>query len=56
MEQQVNDTIIRLATRHNRETLSVFLPESGQPASRPFDRAFLTQQLNLPQTPNGVQV
>jgi hypothetical protein len=24
-----------------RDTLSVFLPESGQPAVRPFDRTFL---------------
>jgi len=26
-----------------RETLSVFIPESGQPAARPFDRAFLVR-------------
>ncbi|GBF89148.1 flagellar basal body specific protein [Raphidocelis subcapitata] len=39
-----------------RETLSVFLPESGQPTARPFDRAFLAQQLNLQETPNTAQV
>lgn len=26
-----------------RETLSVFLPEAGQPAVRPFDRQFLVR-------------
>ncbi|KAI8476429.1 MAG: hypothetical protein J3K34DRAFT_463999 [Monoraphidium minutum] len=39
-----------------RETLSVFIPGSGQPANRPFDRGFLSQQLAIPQTPNGAQV
>ncbi|KIZ07015.1 hypothetical protein MNEG_0942 [Monoraphidium neglectum] len=39
-----------------RETLSVFLPESGQPASRPFDRSFLSQQLNLAHTPHSAKV
>jgi len=36
-----------------RDTLSVFLPEAGQPAVRPFDRAFLEQQLKVAATPNA---
>lgn len=39
-----------------RDTLSVFLPESGQPQTRPFDRDFLVQQLNVLETSNSQQV
>lgn len=28
-------------------SLSVFLPESGQPEKQPFDRAFITKKLNV---------
>lgn len=44
------------STHDPRETVSVFLPESGQLPARPFDRAFLSQQLGLPQAPNSAQV
>ncbi|KAG2424264.1 hypothetical protein HXX76_014644 [Chlamydomonas incerta] len=39
-----------------RGTVSVFLPESGQPAVRPFDRAFLASHLNVPEGPNSAQL
>ncbi|KAG2496420.1 hypothetical protein HYH03_005646 [Edaphochlamys debaryana] len=39
-----------------RGTVSVFLPESGQPAVRPFDRAFLVSHLNVPEGPNSAQL
>ncbi|EFJ41306.1 flagellar/basal body specific protein, partial [Volvox carteri f. nagariensis] len=39
-----------------RGTVAVFLPESGQPAVRPFDRAFLASHLNVPEGPNSAQL
>lgn len=30
-----------------QHTLAVFLPESGQPASSPFDRSYITKQLKI---------
>ncbi|GIL69291.1 hypothetical protein Vretimale_12554 [Volvox reticuliferus] len=39
-----------------RGTVSVFLPESGQPTVRPFDRTFLASHLNVPEGPNSVQL
>uniref|UniRef100_A0A383WB26 Centrosomal protein 20 n=1 Tax=Tetradesmus obliquus TaxID=3088 RepID=A0A383WB26_TETOB len=39
-----------------RDTLSVFLPESGQPQTRPFDREFLAQHLNINETQSTEQV
>eukprot|EP00798_Chlamydomonas_sp_ICE-L_P005240 gene5240-18471_t len=39
-----------------RETLSVFLPETGQPLSRPFERSFLAEHLNLIEGPNSKQL
>ncbi|GFR50027.1 hypothetical protein Agub_g12177 [Astrephomene gubernaculifera] len=39
-----------------RGTLSVFLPESGQPEVRPFERSFLASHLNVPEGPNSVQL
>ncbi|PNH02066.1 LisH domain-containing protein FOPNL [Tetrabaena socialis] len=39
-----------------RGTASVFLPESGQPGVRPFDRAFLASHLNIPEGPNSAQL
>lgn len=38
------------------DTLSVFLPETGQPQTRPFDRDFLLQQLGVSETPHTEQV
>lgn len=39
-----------------RDTLSVFVPETGQPRTRPFDRDFLVQQLGMTDTPSTQQV
>ncbi|KAF6260923.1 hypothetical protein COO60DRAFT_828392 [Scenedesmus sp. NREL 46B-D3] len=39
-----------------RDTLSVFLPESGQPQTRPFDREFLAQHLQINETQSTEQV
>mmetsp|Transcript_20826 Transcript_20826/g.45556 ORF Transcript_20826/g.45556 Transcript_20826/m.45556 type:complete len:147 (+) Transcript_20826:87-527(+) len=39
-----------------RETLSVFLPESGQPQIRPFDRSFLAEHLNVVEGSNSQQL
>eukprot|EP00878_Enallax_costatus_P029873 GHUV01032439.1.p1 GENE.GHUV01032439.1~~GHUV01032439.1.p1 ORF type:complete len:107 (+),score=24.98 GHUV01032439.1:584-904(+) len=39
-----------------KDTLSVFLPESGQPQTRPFDRDFLVQQLGVKETSTTQQV
>jgi FOP N terminal dimerisation domain len=39
-----------------RDTLSVFIPETGQPQQRPFDRTFLSQQLRISETPSTQQV
>lgn len=39
-----------------RDTLSVFIPESGQPAVRPFDRDFLAKKLRVQETPQSQQV
>ncbi|GLC44650.1 hypothetical protein PLESTB_001329600 [Pleodorina starrii] len=39
-----------------RGTVSVFIPESGQPPVRPFDRAFMASHLRLPEGPNSTQL
>eukprot|EP00877_Chromochloris_zofingiensis_P015220 jgi/Chrzof1/9952/Cz04g21260.t1 len=39
-----------------RDTLSVFLPESGQPAVRPFDRSFMAHQLHTVDGSNSSKV
>ncbi|KAG1666293.1 hypothetical protein FOA52_004774 [Chlamydomonas sp. UWO 241] len=54
----INELIREYLTFNNyRETLSVFVPETGQPAMKPFDRSFLTQHLNMPlDGPNSKQL
>lgn len=39
-----------------RHSLSVFLPETGQPLQPPFERAFLAQQLNVPDNEHSVKI
>ncbi|KAF8072756.1 hypothetical protein HT031_000416 [Scenedesmus sp. PABB004] len=39
-----------------RDTLSVFIPESGQPAARPFNREFLARHLCIADAPHTQQV
>eukprot|EP00879_Flechtneria_rotunda_P013372 GHRR01013962.1.p1 GENE.GHRR01013962.1~~GHRR01013962.1.p1 ORF type:complete len:150 (+),score=47.45 GHRR01013962.1:1036-1485(+) len=39
-----------------RDTLSVFIPETGQPHTRPFGRDFLVKQLNAMETHNTKQL
>eukprot|EP00775_Hariotina_reticulata_P003657 gene3657-3918_t len=39
-----------------RDTLSVFIPETGQPVARPFDRNFLVQHLHVSETARTQQV
>lgn len=34
----------------------MFIPESGQPVARPFDRAYLARHLNANDGPNACQV
>jgi hypothetical protein len=36
-----------------RESLSIFIPESGQPEVRPFDRSFLSNHLNMSEGQNA---
>ena len=45
-----------LEFNHYRHTLSVFVPESGQPEQPPFDREFMGHQLNVPETEETVRI
>jgi lisH domain-containing protein FOPNL len=48
-ENLIINELIReyLAFNGYQHTLSVFLPESGQPQSPPFDRSYITKQLKV---------
>mmetsp|Transcript_22822 Transcript_22822/g.63097 ORF Transcript_22822/g.63097 Transcript_22822/m.63097 type:complete len:124 (-) Transcript_22822:535-906(-) len=39
-----------------RESLSVFLPETGQPQLRPFDRSMMAESLQINEGPNSRQL
>lgn len=43
-------------TRGYRSTLSVMLPESGQPETPPFDRDFLARELRIRENDNSKKV
>ncbi|TYZ59459.1 hypothetical protein PybrP1_002455 [[Pythium] brassicae (nom. inval.)] len=49
-ENLVINELVREYLEYNgyRHALSVFLPESGQPAEKPFSREFLSQELGDP--------
>ncbi|KAG1710714.1 Centrosomal protein 20 [Phytophthora capsici] len=48
-ENLIINELIREYFEYNgyRHALSVFLPESGQPVEKPFDRQFLSSELNV---------
>ena len=46
----------RLRSPNYRSTLSVLLPESGQPEAPPFDRDFLARELNVRESENSKKV
>jgi len=53
----VNELIREYLIFHGlTESLSVFLPETGHPQTRPFDRSFLVQHLNLVEGTNSKQL
>lgn len=53
----INELIREYLVYNNyRASASVFLPETGQPAVRPFDRAFLASHLNVPEGQNSTQL
>ncbi|KAF5827697.1 hypothetical protein DUNSADRAFT_194 [Dunaliella salina] len=39
-----------------RESLSVFVPETGQPQLRPFDRSMMAESLHINEGPNSRQL
>lgn len=45
-----------LAYNNYRHTLSVFIPETGQPAEPAFDRAFLSKEINVEENPLYPQI
>ncbi|KAG9416028.1 hypothetical protein AC1031_000426 [Aphanomyces cochlioides] len=57
-ENLIINELIREYMEYNgyRHTLSVFLPESGQPVEKPFQRRFLAQELNITDDPRYTQV
>ncbi|OQR83251.1 hypothetical protein ACHHYP_14922 [Achlya hypogyna] len=57
-ENLIINELIREYLEYNgyRHTLSVFLPESGQPQERPFQRRFLAHELNITEDPRYNQV
>ncbi|KAH9115744.1 hypothetical protein LEN26_011552 [Aphanomyces euteiches] len=57
-ENLIVNELIREYMEYNgyRHTLSVFLPESGQPVEKPFQRRFLAQELNITDDPRYTQV
>ncbi|KAH7474379.1 Centrosomal protein 20 [Phytophthora ramorum] len=57
-ENLIINELIREYFEYNgyRHALSVFLPESGQPAEKPFDRQFLSSELNVTEDPRFTHV
>ncbi|KAF0687645.1 Aste57867_20629 [Aphanomyces stellatus] len=57
-ENLIINELIREYLEYNgyRHALSVFLPESGQPVEKPFQRRFLAQELNIVDDPRFNQV
>ncbi|OWZ18739.1 hypothetical protein PHMEG_0007127 [Phytophthora megakarya] len=57
-ENLIINELIREYFEYNgyRHALSVFLPESGQPAEKPFDRQFLSSELNVVEDPRFTHV
>ncbi|CEG41772.1 lish domain-containing protein fopnl [Plasmopara halstedii] len=57
-ENLIINELIREYFEYNnyRHALSVFLPESGQPAEKPFDRHFLSSELNITDDPRFTRV
>lgn len=57
-ENLIINELIREYLHYNgyRETLSVMLPEAGQPEVRPFDRSFLAQHLRMQDGANSQQL
>ncbi|ETO81565.1 hypothetical protein, variant [Phytophthora nicotianae P1976] len=57
-ENLIINELIREYFEYNgyRHALSVFLPESGQPAEKPFDRQFLSNELNVTEDPRFTHV
>ncbi|KAE8911602.1 hypothetical protein PF005_g19286 [Phytophthora fragariae] len=57
-ENLIINELIREYFEYNgyRHALSVFLPESGQPAEKPFDRQFLSSELNMTEDPRFTHV
>lgn len=53
----INELIREYLCWHGlRDSLSVFIPETGQPAVRPFDREFMAKKLRVKDTPQAQQV
>ncbi|KDO18979.1 hypothetical protein SPRG_14816 [Saprolegnia parasitica CBS 223.65] len=57
-ENLIINELIREYLEYNgyRHTLSVFLPESGQPLERPFQRRFLAHELHIAEDPRYNQI
>ncbi|KAF4031603.1 FOP N terminal dimerization domain [Phytophthora infestans] len=57
-ENLIINELIREYFEYNgyRHALSVFLPESGQPAEKPFDRQFMSSELNVTEDPRFTHV
>ncbi|POM70196.1 Hypothetical protein PHPALM_13401 [Phytophthora palmivora] len=57
-ENLIINELIREYLEYNgyRHALSVFLPESGQPVEKPFDRQFLSSELNVTEDPRFTHV
>ncbi|KAG6576441.1 lish domain-containing protein fopnl [Phytophthora cinnamomi] len=57
-ENLIINELIREYFEYNgyRHALSVFLPESGQPAEKPFDRQFLSSEMNITEDPRFTHV
>lgn len=58
MENEIINELIRdyLKFNHYDHTLAVFLPESGQPTTPPYDRGFITKKLKIVEDKNSQEL